>query len=114
MQAAYDAADRKALADVMTPAMFTEVSSELANRGAHLPTEVRDLVAQVLEVTTEGNQHWMSVRFTGLLREDGTVLEQALATQQQAHAPEQGIAQRRQRGRGHRQGSLAGNPVGGR
>jgi len=74
MQAAYDSADRKALADVMTPEMFAEVSSELANRGAHLPTEVRDLAAQVLEVTTEGTQHWMSVRFTGLLREDGTVL----------------------------------------
>lgn len=74
MQAAYDAADRKALADVMTPAMFAEVTNELANRGAHLPTEVRDLAAQVLEVTTEGGQHWMSVRFTGLLREDGTVL----------------------------------------
>ncbi|MFO1397566.1 MAG: Tim44-like domain-containing protein [Burkholderiales bacterium] len=74
MQAAYDAADRKALADVMTPEMFAEVSGDLASRGAHLPTEVRDLAAQVLEVTTEGSQHWMSVRFTGLLREDGTVL----------------------------------------
>ena len=25
-----------------------------------------------MDVVTEGNQHWMSVRFTGLLREDGT------------------------------------------
>lgn len=74
MQAAYDSADRKALAAVMTPEMFAEVSNELAGRGAHLPTEVRELDAQILEVATEGDRHWMSVRFTGLLREDGTVL----------------------------------------
>ena len=74
MQTAYDNADRKSLAEVMTPEMFSEVSTELAGRGAHLPTEVRDLDAQVLEMTTEGDRHWMSVRFTGLLREDGTVL----------------------------------------
>ena len=74
MQAAYDNADRKSLAEVMTPEMFAEVSAELAGRGAHLPTEVRELDAQILDVTTEGDRHWMSVRFTGLLREDGTVL----------------------------------------
>jgi predicted lipid-binding transport protein (Tim44 family) len=74
MQAAYDAADRKALADVMTPEMFAEVSGELAGRGAHLPTEVLQLEADILEVATEGDRHWMSVRYTGLLREDGTVL----------------------------------------
>jgi predicted lipid-binding transport protein (Tim44 family) len=32
------------------------------------------LEAQILEVTTEGSKYWMSVHFTGLLREDGTVL----------------------------------------
>jgi predicted lipid-binding transport protein (Tim44 family) len=74
MQAAYDAADRKELADVMTPEMFAEVSSELAGRQAHLPTEVLQLTADILEVATEGDRHWMSVRYTGLLREDGTVL----------------------------------------
>ena len=33
LQAAYDAGDRKALAEVMTPEMFTQISSELAQRG---------------------------------------------------------------------------------
>jgi predicted lipid-binding transport protein (Tim44 family) len=71
LQAAYDAGDRKALADVMTPAMLAEVAKELDGRGAHKPTEVQTLNAEVLEVTTEGDAHWASVRFTGTLREDG-------------------------------------------
>jgi predicted lipid-binding transport protein (Tim44 family) len=74
MQAAYDTADLTALAEVMTPEMLAEVSRELAGRGAHLPTEVMRLDAEILGVATEGDRHWMSVRFTGLLREDGTVL----------------------------------------
>ena len=74
LQAAYDNADRKGLSEVMTPEMFAEVSNDLSQRQAHVPTEVMRLDADVLEVATEGRQHWMSVRFTGLLREDGTVL----------------------------------------
>ncbi len=74
LQAAYDQADRKALAEVMTPEMFKEVSAELQQRVAHLPTEVMRLDAHILEVTTEADRHWMSVQFTGMLREDGTVL----------------------------------------
>jgi predicted lipid-binding transport protein (Tim44 family) len=74
LQSAYDEADRKALAEVMTPDMFAEVSRDLAQRETHLPTEVVRLDAEVLDVTTEGSKHLMSVRFNGLLREDGTVL----------------------------------------
>lgn len=71
VQAAWDAADRRALADVMTPELFEEVSRDLASRGTHLPTEIVHVDAQVLEAVTEGDKHWASVRFTGLLREDG-------------------------------------------
>src|SRR5262245_53224672 len=71
MQTAYDAADRTQLADLMTPEMFADVSSELAARGIHHPTEIVSLDAQVLEVATEGDKHWASVRYTGLVREDG-------------------------------------------
>jgi predicted lipid-binding transport protein (Tim44 family) len=74
LQAAFDKADRKAMSEVMTPEMFAEVAGQLEQRGTHQPTEVRQLAATVLEVTTEGDRHWMSVEFTGLLREDGTVL----------------------------------------
>jgi predicted lipid-binding transport protein (Tim44 family) len=71
MQAAHDAGDRAALADLMTPAMFTEVSADLAARGPHQPTEIVAVDAEVLEVATEGGAHWASVRYTGRVREDG-------------------------------------------
>jgi predicted lipid-binding transport protein (Tim44 family) len=74
LQAAYDTADRQGLADVMTPEMFAEVSGDLAKRTSHEATMIDRLDAEVLGVATEGRQHWMSVRFTGLLREDGTLL----------------------------------------
>jgi predicted lipid-binding transport protein (Tim44 family) len=74
LQSAYDGGDRKALADVLTPDMFAEIDKEIAERGTHVPTEVTALEATVLEVTTEGDQHWASVHFQGTLREDGAVL----------------------------------------
>ncbi len=74
LQAAYDSGDRKALADVMTPEMFAEIDKEIAERGIHVATEVAELDAVVLDVTTEGDRHWASVHFTGMLREDGMVL----------------------------------------
>ena len=74
LQGAYDTADRQALADVMTPEMFAEVSGDLAQRTSHEATIVDRLDAEVQGVATEGNKHWMSVRFTGVLREDGAML----------------------------------------
>ncbi len=74
LQAAYDQGDRKALSEVMTAEMFAEISREIAERGAHTPTEVMRLDADVREVATEGDRHWATVHFSGLLREDGTVL----------------------------------------
>ena len=74
LQAAYDKADRTALADVMTPDMLAEVSKDLAERTSHQATVVDQLDAEVIDVATEGTQHWMSVRFTGSLREDGAML----------------------------------------
>jgi predicted lipid-binding transport protein (Tim44 family) len=71
LQAAYDAGDRAALADVMTPEMMTEIGRDLEARDVHHPTEVVTLDAEVLEVATEAGRHWASVRFTGLVREDG-------------------------------------------
>ena len=74
LQSAYDSGDRQALADVMTPDMFAEVAGDLAKRTSHEATMIDRLDADVIQVATEGKQHWMSVRFTGLLREDGTLL----------------------------------------
>ena len=77
LQAAYDAGDRTALADFTTPEMLSEVSRDIAQRETQVPTEVMRLDAEILELATEGDRHWMSVRFEGLLREDGTVLPKA-------------------------------------
>ena len=54
LQAAYDAGDRKALAEVMTPEMFAEVARELDSGAARVPTKVETLDAEVLDVETAG------------------------------------------------------------
>jgi predicted lipid-binding transport protein (Tim44 family) len=71
LQGSYDTADRTALSAVMTSEMYTEIARELDERGPHRPTEIVTLDADVLDVATEGDKHWASVRFTGLVREDG-------------------------------------------
>ena len=71
VQGSYDTADRAALSAVMTSEMYTEIGRELDERGPHHPTEIVTLDADVLDVSTEGDKHWASVRFTGLVREDG-------------------------------------------
>jgi predicted lipid-binding transport protein (Tim44 family) len=70
LQAAHDRGDRKALGDVLTPAMFAEVERDLSARRGNHPTEIVALSADLVEVVTEGREHWASVRFRGLLRED--------------------------------------------
>jgi predicted lipid-binding transport protein (Tim44 family) len=77
VQAAYDTADRRALADVMTPEMFGEISRDIDARGTHVPTEIVSLEARIEDVTTEASEHWASVRFYGLLREDGAATPQS-------------------------------------
>jgi predicted lipid-binding transport protein (Tim44 family) len=79
LQSAYDVGDRAVLADVMTPTFFTEVSREMDERGDHVPTEVVALDAQILEVVTEGRQHVASVKFNGIVREDGAPQPQPFA-----------------------------------
>lgn len=71
IQRSYDAADRAALAGVMTAEMATEIGRELDQRGQHQPTEIVTLDADVLDVSTEDDKYWISVRFTGLVKEDG-------------------------------------------
>ena len=70
LQAAHDAGDRAALRDVLTPEMYSEIARDL-DGSPRQATEVANLAAEVLEVTTEGDRHWASVRFTGTMREGG-------------------------------------------
>jgi predicted lipid-binding transport protein (Tim44 family) len=78
IQRSYDNADRAALSSVMTSEMNAEIGREIDDRGTHQPTEIVTLDADVLEVTTEGDKYWVSVRFTGLLREDGEPLSKSV------------------------------------
>jgi predicted lipid-binding transport protein (Tim44 family) len=71
LQAAYDAGDRTTLSDVMTPELYSEVVRDLDARRNEGPTQVVSLFADILDVSTEANEHWASVRFHGLIREDG-------------------------------------------
>ncbi len=70
LQAAFDSGNLDDLRAFTTPEVFAEVRMQLAERGdAMQVTDVVSINADVLEATDEGNQHVVSVRFTGLIRE---------------------------------------------
>jgi predicted lipid-binding transport protein (Tim44 family) len=72
LQGAFDKGEAATLKDMLTDEMYAEVDRELKSRGATAqPTEIVTLNAETIEVTTEADGHWASVRFHGLLREDG-------------------------------------------
>lgn len=51
--------------------MFEHLKADIAARGgAGQQTDVVTLDAELLEVMTEGDMHWASVRFSGSLREE--------------------------------------------
>ena len=78
VQRSYDKGDRAALSGVMTAEMATEIGRELDSRGLHHPTEIVTLDADVLDVSTEDDKYWVSVRFTGLVKEDGEPLPHSI------------------------------------
>ena len=71
LQAAYDRGDRDYLADMTTPEMHAEIARDLASRGSSVPTDVVSLDADILEVVREGDRYVATVRFHGMMREDG-------------------------------------------
>jgi predicted lipid-binding transport protein (Tim44 family) len=71
LQEANDSGDRDTLANVTTPAMYRELVKDLDERKTQVPTEVVALDAEVVDVTQEGSRYVASIRFKGLLREDG-------------------------------------------
>lgn len=70
LQAAYDAGNLEDIRAFTSPEVFAEVRMQLAERGeAAQVTDVMSIDAEVLEAVDEGDQHVVSVRFTGLVRE---------------------------------------------
>lgn len=79
LQAAFDAGNLDDLRAFTSPEVFAEVSMQLAERGdATQTTDIMTLNADVLEAVDEGNRHIVSVRFTGLIREDADQAAQPL------------------------------------
>lgn len=71
LQAANDAADVEDLRKFTTPELFASLRLDLQDRGAAAQqTDVVQLAAEVVEATQEADQHIVSVRFHGLIREE--------------------------------------------
>lgn len=67
LQIANDSGNLEELRDVATPEMFEALRQDAGAAGQQ--TDVVTLNAELLEVSTEGERHWASVRFSGLVRE---------------------------------------------
>lgn len=67
LQIANDSGNLQELRDVATPEMFEALRQDAGAAGQQ--TDVVTLNADLLEVSTEGERHWASVRFSGLVRE---------------------------------------------
>ena len=71
LQAANDAGDVEDLRKFTTPELFASLRLDLQDRGgAAQQTDVVQLAAEVVETSREIDQHIVSVRFQGLIREE--------------------------------------------
>ncbi len=71
LQQANSAGDVSLIKDVTTEEMFEALRPQLAERVAGGDAlEVSNLDAALLEVTTENDCHWASIRFRGMMREE--------------------------------------------
>ena len=79
LQTANDSANLEDLREFTTPEVYAEISMQIAERGnAPQRTDVVELNAEVIEVIEEAERYIVSVRFTGLLREDEAAAPAAL------------------------------------
>jgi len=70
LQIANDQGNLDELREFTTDELFEELKKDVAARGgAKQQTDVMALNADLLEVATEADKHWASVRFSGTLRE---------------------------------------------
>jgi len=70
LQMANDAGELAEIREFTTDELFEALQPELLARGAERQqTEVTALEADLLELATEGDRHWASVRFSGMVRE---------------------------------------------
>jgi len=70
LQQANDRGDLARLRQVTTEDMFNTLKGEVAEHSGAQQTDVVSLNAALLELVTEGELHWASVRFSGSIREE--------------------------------------------
>jgi predicted lipid-binding transport protein (Tim44 family) len=71
LQAANDAGNLDDIRQFTTPEMFAELKMELAERGtATQKSDVVSINAEVIEVDEDSDRYLVSVRFTGVIRDD--------------------------------------------
>lgn len=70
IQLANDLGNLEEIREFTTPEMFETLRADVVARGAEgQQTDVVSLNADLLEVVTEGDTHWASVQFSGMIRE---------------------------------------------
>jgi predicted lipid-binding transport protein (Tim44 family) len=70
LQLANDTGNLDELREFTTPELYEDLAREVRERGgARQQTDIMALNADLLEVVTEGDRHWASVRFSGSVRE---------------------------------------------
>jgi predicted lipid-binding transport protein (Tim44 family) len=80
LQEANDQRDSSALSDFLAPDLLADIQAHWQAEGpAQGKTDVVTLESEVLEVVTEGLLYVVSVRFSGLIHEDGAAEPQAFA-----------------------------------
>jgi predicted lipid-binding transport protein (Tim44 family) len=72
LQEANDRGDLARLRQVTTEDMFNTLKDDVAGHSGTQQTDVVTLNAALLELVTEGELHWASVRFSGSIREEAS------------------------------------------
>lgn len=78
LQKVHDSGKLGELREFTTDAMFESIKRDLLQHGAIAQqTDVVTLDAELLEALTEGDTHWASVRFSGMIRESADAQPEA-------------------------------------
>ncbi|HEY6241584.1 MAG TPA: Tim44-like domain-containing protein [Burkholderiales bacterium] len=90
LQEANDRGDLDILREVTTEDMFDALKGEAVGRSDGQQTDVVKLNATLLELVTEGELHWASVRFSGSIREDAKAVAEPFEEIWHLQKPEKG------------------------
>ena len=78
LQAANDARNLDDMRQFTTTEMYAELQMDMAERSTALQhTEVRTIEAQVTAVAQDADRYWVSVRFTGVIRDHAEQIDES-------------------------------------